>query len=69
MVKFGIANLLSKNSQIDFNVGGSLKDTPTYSYFDLGFSFRFDWHKDIVNFKSVSKEEINDLKQKKKRNQ
>ena len=47
MVKFGIANLLSKNSQIDFNVGASLKDTPTYSYFDLGFSKRFDWHKDV----------------------
>ena len=47
LFKFGIANLLSKNSQIDLNFGGSLKDTPTYSYFDLGFSKRIDWHKDI----------------------
>ena len=47
LIKFGIANLLSKNSQIDFNMGTSLKDTPTYSYFDLGFSKRFDWHKDV----------------------
>lgn len=47
LFKFGIANLLSKNSQIDLNFGGSLKDTPTYSYFDLGFSQRIDWHKDV----------------------
>ena len=65
LVKFGIANLLSKNSQIDFNVGGSLKDTPTYSYFDLGFSHRLDWHKDIS---PIDKERFKqfriDLKQK-----
>ena len=47
LFKFGIANLLSKNSQIDLNFGGSLKDTPTYYYFDLGFSQRIDWHKDV----------------------
>ena len=47
LFKFGIANLLSKNSQIDLNFGGSIKDTPTYSYFDLGFSQRIDWHKDV----------------------
>ena len=47
LFKFGIANLLSKNSQIDLNFGGSLKDTPTYSYFDLGFSQRIDWYKDV----------------------
>ena len=67
LVKFGIANLLSKNSQIDFNVGGSLKDTPTYSYFDLGFSQRIDWHKDIS---PIDKERFKqfriDLKQKRK---
>jgi hypothetical protein len=67
LVKFGIANLLSKNSQIDFNVGGSLKDTPTYSYFDLGFSHRLDWHKDIS---PIDKERFKqfriDLKQKRK---
>ena len=65
LVKFGIANLLSKNSQIDFNVGVSLKDTPTYSYFDLGFSQRIDWHKDIS---PIDKERFKqfriDLKQK-----
>ena len=65
LVKFGIANLLSKNSQIDFNVGVSLKDTPTYSYFDLGFSHRLDWHKDIS---PIDKERFKqfriDLKQK-----
>ncbi len=65
LVKFGIANLLSKNSQIDFNVGGSLKDTPTYSYFDLGFSQRIDWHKDISPIdKERFKQFRNDLKQK-----
>jgi hypothetical protein len=67
LVKFGIANLLSKNSQVDFNVGGSLKDTPTYSYFDLGFSQRIDWHKDISPIdKERFKQFRNDLKQKRK---
>ena len=67
LVKFGIANLLSKNSQIDFNVGVSLKDTPTYSYFDLGFSQRIDWHKDISPIdKERFKQFRNDLKQKRK---
>jgi len=67
LVKFGIANLLSKNSQIDFNVGVSLKDTPTYSYFDLGFSQRIVWHKDIS---PIDKERFKqfriDIKQKRK---
>ena len=67
LVKFGIANLLSKNLQIDFNVGGSLKDTPRYSYFDLGFSQRIDWHQDISPIdKERFKQARIDLKQKRK---
>ncbi len=60
LFKFGIANLLSKNSQIDLNFGGSLKDTPTYSYFDLGFSQRIDWHKDVS---TEEKERLKKLKE------
>ena len=60
LFKFGIANLLSKNSQIDLNFGGSLKDTPTYSYFDLGFSQRIDWHKDVS---PEEKEQLKKLKE------
>jgi hypothetical protein len=44
--KFGIANLITKNLQVDLNFGGSFKNTPTNSYIDLGFSKRLDWHKD-----------------------
>ena len=44
--KFGIANLVTKNLQVDLNFGGSFKDTPSNSYVDLGFSKRIDWHKD-----------------------
>ena len=62
LYKFGLAYLASKNFQVDLNFGGEFKDFPNNSYLDIGASFRFDWHKDIVNFKSVSKEEINDLK-------
>ena len=60
LFKFGIANLLSKNSQIDLNFGGSLKDTPTYFYFDLGFSQRIDWHK---NVSPEEKERLKKLKE------
>ena len=44
--KFGIANLVTKNLQVDLNFGGSFKDTPSNSYVDFGFSKRIDWHKD-----------------------
>ena len=62
LYKFGLAYLASKNFQVDLNLGGEFKDFTDNSYFDIGTSFRFDWHKDIVNFKSVSKQKINDLK-------
>ena len=32
LFKFGIANLISKNSQVDLNFGGSFKTTPSYTY-------------------------------------
>jgi hypothetical protein len=47
LFKFGIANLISKNSQVDLNFGGSFKTTPSYTYINVGFSQRFDWHQDI----------------------
>ena len=47
LIKFGVANLLSKNLHVDINAGGSLKQTPSFFYFDVGFSKRFDWHKDV----------------------
>ena len=65
--KFGIANLTSKNSQVDLNFGGSFKTTPSYTYINVGFSQRFDWHRDISKEEKQAKKDFNDqLKQRKK---
>ena len=65
--KFGIANLISKNSQVDLNFGGSFKTTPSYSYINVGFSQRLDWHKDISEEEKQAKKDFNiELKQRRK---
>ena len=56
--KFGFANLISKNSQIDFNFGGSFKTTPSYTYINVGFSQRFDWHRDISETEKQAKKDF-----------
>jgi len=67
LFKFGVANLISKNSQIDLNIGGSFKTTPSYTYINLGFSQRFDWHRDISEEEKQAKKEFNNqLKQRRK---
>ena len=67
LFKFGIANLISKNSQVDLNFGGSFKTTPSYTYINVGFSQRFDWHQDISEEQKQAKKDFNDqLKQRKK---
>ena len=67
LFKFGIANLISKNSQIDLNFGGSFKTTPSYTYINIGFSQRFDWHKDISEEEKQAKKDFNiELKQRRK---
>ena len=58
--KFGFANLISKNSQIDFNFGGSFKTTPSYTYINVGFSQRFDWHRDISESEKQAKKDFNE---------
>ena len=67
LFKFGIANLISKNSQIDLNFGGSFKTTPSYTYINVGFSQRFDWHKDISEEEKQAKKDFKiELKQRRK---
>ena len=67
LFKFGVANLISKNSQIDLNIGGSFKTTPSYTYINVGFSQRFDWHRDISEEEKQAKKEFNNqLKQRRK---
>ena len=65
--KFGIANLVSKNLQVDLNFGGSFKNTPSNSYIDFGFSKRLDWHRDKLPIDRKKLKELRDkLKQEKK---
>ena len=67
LFKFGIANLISKNSQVDLNFGGSFKTTPSYTYINVGFSQRFDWHRDISEEEKQAKKDFNNqLKETKK---
>ena len=62
--KFGIANLITKNLQVDLNFGGSFKNTPSNSYIDLGFSKRLDWHKDKL---PIDRLKLKEFKEKIKR--
>ena len=67
LFKFGVANLISKNSQIDLNIGGSFKTTPSYTYINLGFSQRFDWHRDISEEEKQARKEFNEQLKKRKK--
>ena len=67
LFKFGVANLISKNSQIDLNVGGSFKTTPSYTYINVGFSQRFDWHRDISEEEKQARKEFNEQLKKRKK--
>ena len=67
--KFGFANLISKNSQIDFNFGGSFKTTPSYTYINVGFSQRFDWHRDISETEKQAKKDFNEELKKRRKQQ
>ena len=60
-IKFGIANLVTKNLQVDLNFGGSFKDTPSNSYVDFGFSKRIDWHKDEL---PIDRKELKEFRKK-----
>ncbi len=46
LIRGGIAHLLKENIQFDFNMGASLKNTPTRIFFGIGGSYRMDFHKD-----------------------
>ena len=67
LFKFGVANLISKNSQIDLNVGGSFKTTPSYTYINVGFSQRFDWHRDISEEEKQARKDFNEQLKKRKK--
>ena len=67
LFKFGVANLISKNSQIDLNIGGSFKTTPSYTYINLGFSQRFDWHRDISEEEKQARKDFNEQLKKRKK--
>lgn len=46
LLRGGIAHLLRDDLQIDFNMGASLKNTPSRIFITVGGSYRFDFHKD-----------------------
>jgi hypothetical protein len=45
-VKTGLAHLIDRNFQIDFNSGFNMINPKNYLFLELGFSSRFDWHQD-----------------------
>ncbi|WP_405381901.1 transporter [Maribacter sp. LLG6340-A2] len=57
LLRGGIAHLLKENIQLDFNMGASLKNTPTRIFFGLGGSYRMDFHKDSL--KPIEDQEAN----------
>ncbi|SIQ75127.1 transporter [Maribacter ulvicola] len=57
LIRGGIAHLLKENLQLDFNMGASLKNTPTRIFFGIGGSYRLDFHKDSL--KPIEDQEAN----------
>lgn len=55
LIRGGIAHLIKENLQLDFNMGASLKNTPSRIFFGLGGSYRMDFHKD--SFKPIEDQE------------
>jgi len=45
-MKTGIAHLIDRNFQIDFNSGFNMINPKKYLFLEIGFSSRFDWHQD-----------------------
>jgi len=45
-LKTGIAHLINKNFQIDFNSGFNMINPQNYLFLEIGISSRFDWHQD-----------------------
>lgn len=48
LIRGGIAHLLKENLQLDFNMGASLKNTPSRIFIGLGGSYRMDFHQDSL---------------------
>jgi hypothetical protein len=46
LLRTGIAYLFDEQMQADLNFGGSFKNTPSRFFFSMGYSYRFDFHKD-----------------------
>lgn len=72
LLRTGIAHLFSPNFQVDFSLGGSLKDTPMRLFGRTGLSYRLDFHKDklvpINKQKPKNKIKKGSMKSKKKKN-
>lgn len=67
LVRGGAAYLLNKNMQVDLNIGGSIKNTPSQLSAAVGFSFRIDKHQDeLINLEEGSGSKL-DKKMKKKK--
>jgi hypothetical protein len=48
LLRGGIAHLLKENLQLDFNMGASLKNTPSRIFIGIGGSYRMDFHQDSL---------------------
>ena len=64
-MKTGIAHLIDRNFQIDFNSGFNMINPKNYLFLELGFSSRFDWYEDEI---PVNKKELKANKKRRKKN-
>jgi len=75
LLRSGVAHLFNENLQADFNLGASVKNSPSRIFMSMGVSYRFDFHKDAP--KAIEDQNANEnggeikkksLKKKKKKN-
>lgn len=57
LFRFGGAYLWNKDFQIDTNITFNTKDTPSVLSFNLGASYRLDFHKDKIDNKNSAEDE------------
>jgi hypothetical protein len=48
LLRGGGAYLVNENFQVDANLGGSFKDSPSRLFVSAGASYRLDFHKDVL---------------------
>lgn len=67
LFRTGVAHLFNENFQVDFNLGASIKTTPSRYFASAGLSYRLDFHQDrLIQTNKPKKIKKSSVKRRKK---